>query len=318
MPEVRGLYSAMLARLLRILLLGECATYGAIAYCMNARYGWPGTLIAIEVIAMALVVRLAIVCTTETIAAISASPRATALQIGPAAALAMVLREWRASAAANFVRFPFERWTMRPDAPPIADSRTPIVLAHGFFSNRGYFGPLLRALEARRIGPCFAPNFSATFATIERYAEELHVEIERIAEGTGRDRVILLCHSMGGLAARAYMAVHGTARVARLITIASPHHGSVVARLGAGENARQMEPGSVFLADLLKREGAGGPGVATTSIYSAHDNLVAPQHSSRLDWARNVPLRGRGHIEMLHSAELADLLAAELGEARGA
>jgi pimeloyl-ACP methyl ester carboxylesterase len=274
-------------------------------------------MIPIEVIAMALAVRLAIVCTSETIAAISASPRPPALQIGPVAALAMVLREWRASAAANFVRFPFERWTMCPDAAPAPDSRTPVVLAHGFFSNRGYFGPLLRALESRRIGPCFAPNFSATFAAIERYSEELHVEIERIASGTGRDRVILLCHSMGGLAARAYLAAHGTARVARLITIASPHHGSVVARLGAGENARQMEPGSVFLEELVKREGAGGPGIPTISIYSAHDNLVAPQDSSRLGWARNIALRGRGHIEMLHSAELADLLAAQLEDARG-
>ena len=86
-------------------------------------------------------------------------------------------------------------------------------------------------------------------------------------------------------------------------------------RRGAGANARQMQPGSEFLESLLRHEAANAPGVPATSIYMPHDNLVAPQHSSRLEWAKNVALPGFGHIEVLHSARLADLLVQELREA---
>jgi pimeloyl-ACP methyl ester carboxylesterase len=37
---------------------------------------------------------------------------------------------------------------------------------------------------------------------------------------------------MGGLVARAYLARHGAGRVAKLVTMGSPHHGTSLARLG--------------------------------------------------------------------------------------
>jgi pimeloyl-ACP methyl ester carboxylesterase len=198
---------------------------------------------------------------------------------------------------------------------PHPAARIPVVLVHGYFSNRGYFGPLARALEARGVQPLFAPDFSAMLATIERFAGELHGEIERIVAGTGQSKVVLVCHSMGGLAARAYLAAHGEARIAKLITIASPHHGTVHAALGAGANARQMHPRSAFLESLRRHEAHNAPAMPATSIYLPHDNLVAPQDSSRLEWAKNVALPGFGHIEVLHSTRLADLLIQELREA---
>ena len=189
------------------------------------------------------------------------------------------------------------------------------MLVHGYFANRGYFGPLARALDARGVAPIFAPDFSGTFAPIERFAGELHREIERIAEGTGQSKVVLVCHSMGGLAARSYVATHGAGRVARLITIGSPHHGTVHARLGAGVNARQMQRGSAFLAELERREAEGGDRPQATSIYLPHDDLVAPQDSSRLDWARNLALPGYGHIEIVEAPRLVEVLVDELREA---
>ena len=63
------------------------------------------------------------------------------------------------------------------------------------------------------------------------------------------------------------------------------------------------------------REAERAPGIPATSIYMPHDNLVAPQDSSRLEWAKNVALPGFGHIEVLHSTRLADLLVQELREA---
>jgi triacylglycerol esterase/lipase EstA (alpha/beta hydrolase family) len=75
-----------------------------------------------------------------------------------------------------------------------------------------------------------------------------------VLAATGAARVILAGHSMGGLASRADLRHHGGDRVARLIRPGSPHHGSGIAHLGPGRNARQMELGSPRLMTL------GAPG----------------------------------------------------------
>ena len=157
-------------------------------------------------------------------------------------------------------------------------------------------------------------NLPGAFASIERFTEELHEAIERIARATGQPKLVLVCHSMGGLAARLYLARNGANRVAKLITIASPHAGTALAALGLGSNARQMRRDSAFLTELARAENGHAP-CATTSIYSPHDNLVSPQDTSRLAWARNIALPGLGHIAILSSPRTRDVLLAELREA---
>jgi triacylglycerol esterase/lipase EstA (alpha/beta hydrolase family) len=201
---------------------------------------------------------------------------------------------------------------LRRDPEPRPGGAIPIILTHGYFANRGYFAPLVRGLEARGAAPLFTPNLASTFTTIERYAEELHAEIERIAAASGQAQVILIAHSMGGLGARAYLCAHGSARVRKLITIASPHHGTVHARLGTGENAKQMRRGSRFLEALCEKEGERGPGCEVTSIYTPHDNLAAPPDTSVLPWAKNIAIPGRGHVDILGSAQLLEIVVAEL------
>ncbi|MCZ7564167.1 MAG: alpha/beta fold hydrolase [Burkholderiales bacterium] len=149
--------------------------------------------------------------------------------------------------------------------------------------------------------------------------EALAREIESICTATGAERVSLVSHSMGGLVCRAYLRGHGVRRVARLVTVGAPHAGTRVARIGLGANARQMAPGSAWLAELAGHEaralslGALPPAVA---FFSYHDNYVAPQVSGRLEWARNVPLGGSGHVEMYLSAHLADRVAVALAGER--
>ena len=46
--------------------------------------------------------------------------------------------------------------------------------------------------------------------------------------------------------------------------------------------------------------------------HSPHDNLVAPQETSVLPWAKNIAIPGRGHVDILGSALLVEILVAEL------
>ena len=98
--------------------------------------------------------------------------------------------------------------------------------------------------------------------------------------------------------------------MAKLVTLGSPHHGSELAKLGMGENGRQMVPGSAWLA-AINAPGAV-PLPQTVSVYSCQDNYVMPQDSSLLEGAKMVPLAGIGHLEMAFSPEIERLLLAEL------
>ena len=304
----------MLARIFIAAHLAELSAYTALGAWLWARHGWSPLRVAAMVAIVAFGVRLAIVCTSMSIAWWHRSPRTASQELGPVATVAMVLREWRGLVLLNLVGLPWERYVMRRDPAPGPLDHPAVILVHGYFVNRGTFRVLLRRLEDAGVHPIFTPNLRSWFAPIERIEADLAAEVARLHTSTGR-KVIIVAHSMGGLAARCMFARQGVAGVERVITIASPHHGTVLARLGVGENARQMRRGSEFLRKLEAGEGDAGPAVPVTSIYSVHDNLVAPQETSRLPWARNIALAGRGHIDILASEELAALVLAELREA---
>jgi triacylglycerol esterase/lipase EstA (alpha/beta hydrolase family) len=269
-------------------------------------------VVAVAIAAM-LAARLALVCFTSFVGWLRASLRATEDSMRLAAVPGYVAREWWAVLLDNFWYLPFERLALRPDSVPSPCERLPVILVHGYLSNRGYFQPLVQALESDpRVGPVFTPNFPVLATSIEHYADELHAAVESIAAGCGHGKVILVCHSMGGLATREYLRTRGEARIARLITIASPHHGTDLAAMGMGLNARQMARGSEFLRRLEAAEAANPPSVPTTSIYTPHDNLVAPQDTSRLPWARNVTVPGVGHVSIIASPRTFALVRAEL------
>ena len=304
----------MLANYARFSLVLEVLAYAAIAHWVHWLYGWPYAPLAVAAAAVAFLNRLLMVCITAAVSRAASGPLAAAERVGWIRGAAMLFREAWAVTSAQLFQFPFHAWALRRDPPAVATSRIPVVLVHGYCSNRGYFRHLARRLEAHGAAPVFTPSFTSIFAPIERFAAELHDEIERICTATGAAQVALVCHSMGGLAARSYLSGHGAARVRKLVTIASPHDGTVLARLGGGRNGRQMRRASEFLAALRDREGGRGAGCATTSIYTPQDNLVAPPGSSVLAWARNVALPGFGHVEILRSRELARLVRAELEE----
>jgi triacylglycerol esterase/lipase EstA (alpha/beta hydrolase family) len=298
----------MLSTFVRIAQLVEAGIYVLLGLALG--WGVGGT--ALAAVALFLLARALFTAGSFALAWIYRTPRARQHRIGPGRTLAMLAREWQLVVAFNLVHVPWERFVLRPDPKP-APGRTPIVLVHGYFANRGYWRALVHRLEAEGFWPVYVPNLRSWHATIERFESELSASLERIAGGCGR-RAIVVAHSMGGLGIRAHLALHGTRHVQRVVTLGSPHHGTALGPFGLGANAKQMCRRSAFIAELEAREGQG-PGIPALSIYSTHDNMVAPQETSRLAWARNVAVPGRGHIELLHSDEVYALLRAELAAA---
>jgi pimeloyl-ACP methyl ester carboxylesterase len=304
----------VLARRLLLLLAIELGAYVALGFWLVLAVGWTGPRALSLAVAIALGWRIVFGLTTYLVSWLHRSPTPTEFGLTPMALVPHVVREIGAINALFCVLQPLERLFMGDPAPASARAeRLPVLLVHGYACNRAAGWALARALR-RRGETVWAPTLEPIYGAIDTWVEPLAAAVDRLRTATGAERVVLVTHSMGGLAARAYLRAHGGAKIGRLITLGAPHHGSAHARLGMGENARQMEPGSAWLVALAAAD-VGGLGVPFVSIFTHHDNFVAPQTSSAHPAARNLPLAGVGHLTMLFSSEVRTAIEKELDAA---
>jgi triacylglycerol lipase len=185
---------------------------------------------------------------------------------------------------------------------PTVRGQRGVVLVHGFFCNRGLWNPWMRALRARGI-PFVAVNLEPPFASIDDYARIIEVAAARIEAATGETPVIV-AHSMGGLAVRGWLArFDAVKRIHRVVTIASPHRGTWLARFGHTRNATQMRQASTWLCGLGKLECAQGP-ARFICYYGNCDNIVFPASSAMLTGADNRHLDATAHVQMVYHPDV--------------
>jgi triacylglycerol esterase/lipase EstA (alpha/beta hydrolase family) len=215
--------------------------------------------------------------------------------------------------AASWLLMVLHRLLIRDPVP--APAQRPVVLVHGVLVNDGVWLSLGRSLAESGVAPIYTINYGPPLADIEWFAEQLHTRIEEIRAATGAERLVLVSHSMGGLVARAYLRRFGAARVAKLITIGAPHHGSMLAWSFPGTCLAQMRPGNPWLVELNRDENRAAP-APITSIWSRHDSMVAPQASSVLGNAENIALVGIAHNALLGDRRVMELVMRETEMAR--
>ncbi|WP_427915514.1 esterase/lipase family protein [Ramlibacter sp. MMS24-I3-19] len=174
-------------------------------------------------------------------------------------------------------RQPFA-WRRCPDQLNGGEGAVGIVFVHGFVCNRGFWTPWLE--EAKRRGhPFLAVNLEPVFGSIDAYAPAIDEAVHRMTIATGR-APLLVCHSMGGLAARAWLRrAADTTRASHVVTIGSPHQGTWLARFSRTANGHQMRMEGEWLRAL--RNGEQVPAERFTCWYSNCDNVVFPPASPR-------------------------------------
>jgi pimeloyl-ACP methyl ester carboxylesterase len=203
-------------------------------------------------------------------------------------------------------------------ADPLA-ARIPVVLVHGLVDNRSVFSVMQRSLRRRGFAHVCTWNYSPLLADVARGSAALGAHIERVCEQTGHDRVHLVGHSLGGLIARYHVQRQGgDRRVESLVTLGTPHRGSVWAHVVPTPLVRQLRPGSPVLEELA--EPVGHCRTRVTAIYSDLDQIVVPTASGRCDHpdlrARNVLFRGIGHLSLPRHGGVVDEVAATLAGVR--
>jgi triacylglycerol lipase len=117
--------------------------------------------------------------------------------------------------------------------PPLIRLRYPVVFMHGFgmaaaLRRHGHLYEFAMDLRARGVW-AFAPNVPP-YNPVPVRTGIWRERMERVLEATGSEKLNLIAHSMGGLDARYLISREGFHdRIASLITISSPHHGSSIA-----------------------------------------------------------------------------------------
>ena len=216
---------------------------------------------------------------------------------------------WRETLTAFAVfnwRQPFRAGAVPDHLDGPVQGRRAVILVHGFFCNRGLWNPWMQKL--RRLGvPYAAITLEPAFGGIDAYVPLIDAAVARAYGATGLPPLIV-GHSMGGVAVRAWLRAQGHAgedRVAGIITIGSPHGGTLTARFSRAANARQMRLGSAWLADLSDAETASQRAIFTC-FYSHCDNIVMPASSAALAGAVNRHLEGEPHVAMAFAPQVLD------------
>jgi triacylglycerol esterase/lipase EstA (alpha/beta hydrolase family) len=187
--------------------------------------------------------------------------------------------------------------------------RNPVILLHGFAMNRTSWVWLGSRLAARGLGPLYGTSYFSP-QSVPVSARHLGNFVERVLAREDATQVDIVAHSLGGVVARYYIErMGGDRRVGRLVTIASPHQGTLLGRLGMMTSTRQIHHQSPFLTDL----GTPKPGVAYTSVWSRSDAIVIPAESASIAPAgEDRVFDGLGHLSLLMSPRVLDVVAERL------
>jgi triacylglycerol esterase/lipase EstA (alpha/beta hydrolase family) len=307
----------MIARLQRWLLAGQFLL-GAVLAAWLAGTGRTSVAVAVLVGVLAPLALHATILTADF--AIAWAARGARPADGPRHGFWPSLRAWLGAYVREIAdstrTFSFAQPLLatRPFASGIAASdRLPVLLVHGYFCNRALWRPMAARLVAAGHA-VDAVDLEPPFASIDDYAPRIARAVDALRARTGAARVALVGHSMGGLAARAYLRACGDEAVACVVTLGTPHRGTVHATLGRGRNVRQMRRDS----DWLRALAAGEPPQRLetfTVVLSWQDNIVAPQAIQTLPGARTVMLHGLGHISLAYDARVAGIVLEALAAA---
>ncbi len=305
----------MIAFLTRVMLVFHVLVLAAVAllFVKLAGLGWTAALAASA--ALLTLARFAIIVNNYALSDALRQPMADGSPAPRLALAARIMQEFWCSTLCWFRLFPLGRpFDVRIDG----DAGLPVLMLHGYGSNSGFWQPLSRRLRAAGISHA-AIDLEPILASIDDYAPDIERAVQALCRENGAPQVILLCHSMGGLAARAWLRAFGSARAARVITLGTPHFGSTLAGLGFGMNAWQMRTAAGHADSWIARLEAAEDATLRAlfvSFYTRHDNIVSPQSSARLPGASHVVLDLVGHVALGFDRNVAVQVVAEISSAR--
>jgi triacylglycerol lipase len=191
--------------------------------------------------------------------------------------------------------------------------RNPVLLIHGIDDTEAVFHRM--AAQLRLEGWCvYSLNLVPNNGDVG--LDELAKQVADYVTATfaPEQRLDLIGFSMGGIVSRYYVQrLGGINRVQRFITIASPHHGTVVAYGSRRPGCLQMRPDSIFLKDLNSDAVMLGQ-LDFTSIWTPYDLMIVPANSSQMPVGSQVVVPVTLHPWMLTDSRSLAVVTAALAK----
>jgi predicted alpha/beta hydrolase len=277
----------VLSRLLRRVLLGQVLVGALLGWLIVRQTGTSAWLLPVWAVGLPLVTLLLVSLAT---AMKSRAPDANALW------WRSLFTEFVATSRVFLLQQPWAYTAPAVQQASASPGRIPVVLVHGYLCNHRVWNVMSRRLRGAG-HPVLAVDLEPLFTSIDLYAPLIEQAVLALCRQTGAEKVALIGHSMGGLAIRAWMRSHGASRVARVITLGTPHAGTQIDPRPRSTNGRQMLLRSAWLQELAASETASTRELMRIGI-TPHDNIVYAQREQVLEGVPVSVFDGLGHLEL--------------------
>jgi triacylglycerol esterase/lipase EstA (alpha/beta hydrolase family) len=184
---------------------------------------------------------------------------------------------------------------------PMKTSRV-TVFVHGYGGSRGNFMPMQSYFKLRGHTENISVGFGDT-SSIECMADELKSTLHSliIRNQLPQKSIDIVAHSLGGIISRVTLQdeeLHPYVRT--LVTLATPHAGSGLARYLDTPTCRGLRPGSELLQTLELQQGWGQNNTPKlVAFWTPKDCILIPADSARLDGAENICRPDCTHLSFL-------------------
>lgn len=206
------------------------------------------------------------------------------------------------------VLYPAALFRSDPKGPVPAGQR-PILFVHGYLHNSSGGAYMKARFKHAGLGPFYSINLGNpfTFKTLEEYSQAVQDKVDDIVAKTGCDKVVVIGHSMGGVAAaHAATTSDPEHRIDQLITLGSPLQGTRKAIFGAGKCAKQMQhcKDNTFISELVER--IRNHSGRIHCFHSQSDGVVSPNLAATVEGVDNTLFPDHGHLYYMYSDRAID------------
>jgi len=194
------------------------------------------------------------------------------------------------------------------------EKRNPIILIHGLWNTSSIFSSITSKLDEIGI-EYFAPTLNHSYG-ITSIIDLANILNELILEKYGLDKEIdILGFSMGGIIGRYWLQkFNGYKRTRRLISIGSPHKGTLMAQLVPKFPFRgisEMKINSKFLRELAKND-FFLDGIECISFFTYWDLMVFPGWWTNLNLGKKISVKVFKHRNLVSNKTVIDKIINEI------
>jgi pimeloyl-ACP methyl ester carboxylesterase len=188
-------------------------------------------------------------------------------------------------------------------------TRQPVVVLPGIYETWQFMRPIMEALHANGHPLHVVTDLGRNRASVVAAARV----VARILAERDLHDVIVVAHSKGGLIGKYLMAEEAgsaeSARIDRMIAVATPFSGSSLARYTVLPSLRAFAPTDATIRQLMNELTVN---VRITSIFGSFDPHIPG--GSQLAGAVNIQLAVAGHFRIVGDRQLLDAVVAAAGD----